>query len=74
MNHTDERAFEATNTPPHGAWANFAYSSTVGWRSPSRCAANRIVDPSVDAGRVADRCAYSLLDAVSRIPGMPTVE
>jgi AcrR family transcriptional regulator len=34
----------------------------------------RIVDPSIDAGYVADSCAHSLLDAVARIPGIPTLE
>ena len=32
----------------------------------------RIVDPSVDAGYVADSCAHSLLDGLARIPGIPT--
>jgi AcrR family transcriptional regulator len=34
----------------------------------------RIVDPSVDAGYVADSCAHSLLDGLARIPGIPTLE
>lgn len=32
----------------------------------------RIVDPSIDAGHVADTCAHSLLDAIARMPGLPT--
>ncbi|WP_319445907.1 MULTISPECIES: TetR/AcrR family transcriptional regulator [unclassified Mycobacterium] len=31
----------------------------------------RIVDPSIDAGYVADMCANALLDSVARIPGLP---
>jgi AcrR family transcriptional regulator len=31
----------------------------------------RIVDPSIDSGYVADTCAHTLLDAVGRVPGLP---
>ena len=31
----------------------------------------RIVDPSIDAGYVADTCAHTLLDAIGRVPGLP---
>ena len=31
----------------------------------------RIIDPSIDAGQVADACAHALLDAVGRVPGIP---
>jgi AcrR family transcriptional regulator len=34
----------------------------------------RIVDPSIDAGYVADMCAHALLDSVARIPGLPSIE
>ena len=34
----------------------------------------RIVDPSIDAGYVADMCAHALLDSVTRIPGLPDLE
>ena len=34
----------------------------------------RVVDPSIDAGAVADTCAHALLDAVARIPAIPTLE
>jgi AcrR family transcriptional regulator len=34
----------------------------------------RIVDPSIDAGYVADSCAHALLDSVARIPGLPSLE
>ena len=30
-----------------------------------------MMDPSIDAGRVADACAHALLDAVGRVPGIP---
>ena len=33
----------------------------------------RIIDPSIDAGHVADSCAHALLDAVARMPGLPTL-
>jgi AcrR family transcriptional regulator len=31
----------------------------------------RIMDPSIDAGYVADTCAHALLDAIGRVPGLP---
>jgi AcrR family transcriptional regulator len=31
----------------------------------------RIMDPSTDAGQLSDACAHALLDAVSRVPGIP---
>ncbi|WP_284228470.1 TetR/AcrR family transcriptional regulator [Mycobacterium antarcticum] len=32
----------------------------------------RVADPSIDAGAVADACAHALLDAVARIPDVPS--
>jgi AcrR family transcriptional regulator len=34
----------------------------------------RIIDPSIDAGHVADSCAHSLLDAIARMPDIPGLE
>ena len=31
----------------------------------------RIIDPSLDAGNLADACAHALLDALSRVSGIP---
>jgi AcrR family transcriptional regulator len=31
----------------------------------------RIIDPTIDGDYVADACAHALLDAVSRVPGIP---
>jgi AcrR family transcriptional regulator len=31
----------------------------------------RIIDPTTDAERLADACAYSLLDAIARVPDIP---
>jgi AcrR family transcriptional regulator len=31
----------------------------------------RIMDPSIDAGQIADTCAHALLDMVGRVPGVP---
>jgi AcrR family transcriptional regulator len=31
----------------------------------------RIMDPSIDAGQIADTCANALLDMVGRVPGIP---
>jgi AcrR family transcriptional regulator len=31
----------------------------------------RLADPSIDAGYVADACAHALLDAIGRVPGLP---
>ena len=33
----------------------------------------RIIDPSIDAGYVADTCAHSLIDALGRVPSLPAV-
>ncbi|TPG34583.1 TetR/AcrR family transcriptional regulator [Mycolicibacterium hodleri] len=33
----------------------------------------RIVDPSIDAGAVADACSHALLDALARIPTLPAL-
>jgi AcrR family transcriptional regulator len=32
----------------------------------------RLMDPSIDAGYVADACAHTLLEAVGRVPGIPS--
>jgi AcrR family transcriptional regulator len=32
----------------------------------------RVIDPSLDAERIADTCAHALLDAIARIPDLPT--
>jgi AcrR family transcriptional regulator len=34
----------------------------------------RVIDPSIDAGYIADSSAHSLLDAIARIPGIPALE
>jgi AcrR family transcriptional regulator len=32
----------------------------------------RLIDPSLDAGYVGDACAHALLDAIGRVPGIPS--
>ena len=32
----------------------------------------RLIDPSIDAGYAADACAHALLDAIGRVPGIPS--
>jgi AcrR family transcriptional regulator len=32
----------------------------------------RLMDPSIDAAQVADACAHGLLDAIGRVPGIPS--
>jgi AcrR family transcriptional regulator len=32
----------------------------------------RLIDPSIDAGNLADACAHALLDAIGRVPGIPS--
>jgi AcrR family transcriptional regulator len=32
----------------------------------------RLIDPSIDSGYVADTCAHVLLDAIGRVPGIPS--
>ena len=34
----------------------------------------RVMDPSIDAGQVADSCAHGLLDAIARMPDIPGLE
>ncbi len=31
----------------------------------------RILEPSIDAGQIADTCAHALLDMIGRVPGIP---
>ena len=31
----------------------------------------RLMDPTIDAGQVAEACAHALLDAIGRVPGIP---
>ena len=33
----------------------------------------RIMDPSIDAGQIADTCAHALLDMVGRVPNVPAM-
>ncbi|OBB01815.1 TetR family transcriptional regulator [Mycobacteriaceae bacterium 1482268.1] len=33
----------------------------------------RIMEPSLDAGQIADTCAHALLDMIGRLPGIPDV-
>jgi AcrR family transcriptional regulator len=32
----------------------------------------RLLDPSIDAGYIGDACAHALLDAIGRVPGIPS--
>jgi hypothetical protein len=32
----------------------------------------RLIDPSLDAGYVGEACAHALLDAIGRVPGIPS--
>jgi AcrR family transcriptional regulator len=32
----------------------------------------RLIDPSIEAGYVGDACAHALLDAIARVPGIPS--
>ncbi len=31
----------------------------------------RILDPSIDVGQIADTCAHALLDVIGHVPGIP---
>ena len=46
-------------------------SSTAGSRSPSSCAGSASSTPTTDAERIADACAHTLLDAITRVPEIP---
>lgn len=47
-------------------------STVYGWLAFTfEMCRQRLIDPSIDAGQVADACAHALLDAVGRVPGIP---
>jgi AcrR family transcriptional regulator len=46
----------------------------IGWLAMTlEMCRQRILDPSIDAGQIADTCAHALLDMVGRVPGIPAV-
>ena len=47
--------------------------TTYGWLAFTfEMCRQRLMDPSIDAGYVADACAHTLLEAVGRVPGIPS--
>ena len=51
--------------------ATSASRCTAGWPITMEMCRQRIIDPSIDAGQIADTCAHALLDVVGRVPGVP---
>ena len=46
--------------------------TTYGWLAFTfEMCRQRLIDPSIDAGYLADACAHALLDAIGRVPGIP---
>jgi len=46
--------------------------TTYGWLAFTfEMCRQRLIDPSIDAGYLADACAHTLLDAIGRVPGIP---
>ena len=47
--------------------------TTYGWLAFTfEMCRQRLIDPSIDPGYVADACAHALLDAIGRVPGIPS--
>jgi AcrR family transcriptional regulator len=47
-------------------------SRVLGWLAFTfEMCKQRILDPTLDAGHIADACAHMLLDTIARVPGIP---
>jgi AcrR family transcriptional regulator len=67
------RIAEAASQPLDAKLERDLRATIYGWLAFTfEMCRQRLVDPSIDAGFVADSCAHALLDAVGRVPGLPT--
>ncbi len=67
-----ERITEAAGVPLDDKIVRDLRITIYGWLAFTfELCRQRLMDPSVEAGRVADACAHALLDAVGRVPSIP---
>lgn len=69
------RLLEAFGEPLDSGMERDLQVVVYGWLSFTfELCRQRVVDPSIDANFIADACAHALLDAVARVPGIPTLD
>lgn len=67
------RIAEAASQPLDAKLERDLRATIYGWLAFTfEMCRQRLLDPSIDAGFVADTCAHALLDAVRRVPGLPS--
>jgi AcrR family transcriptional regulator len=67
-----DHVWAAAGRPLDGTTARDLRATVYGWLAFTfELCRQRVLDPTLDAGFVADTCAHSLLDAVARVPGIP---
>ncbi|WP_066903664.1 TetR/AcrR family transcriptional regulator [Mycolicibacterium houstonense] len=67
------RIAEAVSEPLDAKVERDLRATVYGWLALTfEMCRQRLKDPSIDAGFVADSCAHALLDAVGRVPGLPS--
>ena len=68
-----DRVWAAAGQPLDGTTARELRATVYGWLAFTfELCRQRVLDPTLDGDFVADTCAHSLLDAVGRVPGIPT--
>lgn len=68
-----DRLWAAAGRPLDGTTARDLRATVYGWLAFTfELCRQRVLDPTLDADFVADTCTHSLLDAVGRVPGIPT--
>jgi AcrR family transcriptional regulator len=66
------RIDEAVSAPLDAKVERDLRATVYGWLALTfEMCRQRLKDPSIDAGFVADTCAHALLDAIGRVPGLP---
>lgn len=67
-----DHVWTAAGHPLDGATARNLRATVYGWLAFTfELCRQRVLDPTLDAGFVADTCAHSLLDAIGRVPDIP---
>jgi AcrR family transcriptional regulator len=67
-----DHVWTAAGDPLDGATARDLRATVYGWLAFTfELCRQRVLDPTLDAGFVADTCAHSLLDAIGRVPDIP---
>ncbi|OMC04964.1 TetR family transcriptional regulator [Mycobacterium sp. NS-7484] len=66
------RIAEAVSEPLDAKVERDVRATVYGWLALTfEMCRQRLIDPSIDAGFVADSCAHALLDALGRVSGLP---